>query len=464
MAARCRARGAGTMATGRRGLIARPARRWERRRARPRALAAAGAVDVADWDARRRAVEEAGDALGGYQVRPGQVPSSSPDAMRASGSASGGTYNIDEETKLPLEGFTLRSSDSVLLYRDTNSWCPFCERIWIALLEKGVPFETVGIDLRDKPGWYEEMIPTALVPAVRIFPEDDLVYESKDILLRLEERFVGGAYGSLLPPPGDGRARALELMDAFEEEDSVVRRGYKVLLAGRPGGGDGGGDGGGEDARASFADALSALDRTLAERGGPFAMGAEVSLVDIMLVPGLIRLAANLRTFAQFELRFNDAFPHLRRWFAAVDGLASVQRVRSDDETLNAVVGKIFMGGASYAAPPRELMTPPLSPAGKAEAAAKLISNHERVVEDIVRNAGLPDARDAVDAWTRALAATLLGGEGVDLRAGALKESRAAGAAVMMFLRNRVSAPRDMSASAAVAFREGADTIARSIY
>ena len=30
----------------------------------------------------------------------------------------------------------------VLLYRDTNSWCPFCERVWFALEEKEIPFAT----------------------------------------------------------------------------------------------------------------------------------------------------------------------------------------------------------------------------------------------------------------------------------------------------------------------------------
>ena len=48
------------------------------------------------------------------------------------------------------------------LRRDTNSWCPFCERVLCALVEKGIDFETVFIDLGNKPDWYLEMVPTAL--------------------------------------------------------------------------------------------------------------------------------------------------------------------------------------------------------------------------------------------------------------------------------------------------------------
>jgi hypothetical protein len=28
------------------------------------------------------------------------------------------------------------------LYRDTNGWCPFCERVWIGLEKKGIPCVT----------------------------------------------------------------------------------------------------------------------------------------------------------------------------------------------------------------------------------------------------------------------------------------------------------------------------------
>ena len=49
--------------------------------------------------------------------RPGQSPSTAPIPS--------GLYKLPPETSPP-----------VLLYRDTNSWCPFCERVWFALEEK----------------------------------------------------------------------------------------------------------------------------------------------------------------------------------------------------------------------------------------------------------------------------------------------------------------------------------------
>ena len=57
-----------------------------------------------------------------------------------------------------------------------------CVQVWLALLQKGIPFDVVFIDLRNKPDWYESIVPTKLVPAVRLRDSGEVVYESADIL------------------------------------------------------------------------------------------------------------------------------------------------------------------------------------------------------------------------------------------------------------------------------------------
>lgn len=46
-----------------------------------------------------------------------------------------------------------------------------------------IPFETEFIDLINKPKWFTNLVPTALVPTAKI--QGKLVYESKEILLLL---------------------------------------------------------------------------------------------------------------------------------------------------------------------------------------------------------------------------------------------------------------------------------------
>lgn len=121
--------------------------------------------------------------------RPGQSPSTAPIPSSL--------HKLPPNTEPP-----------VLLYRDTNSWCPFCERVWFALEEKEIPFATEFIDLSNKPKWYTDLVPTTLVPGAKI--EGKLVYESKDILLALEEKFP---HPALLPENPEENAVARQLVE-----------------------------------------------------------------------------------------------------------------------------------------------------------------------------------------------------------------------------------------------------------
>ena len=44
--------------------------------------------------------------------------------------------------------------------------CPYVARVRIVLAEKGIEFETVEIDLSDRPAWFYEKNPTGRVPVI----------------------------------------------------------------------------------------------------------------------------------------------------------------------------------------------------------------------------------------------------------------------------------------------------------
>ena len=90
----------------------------------------------------------------------------------------------------------------LVLYRDNNGWCPFCERVWLVVRAKGIPYDEQLISLQNKPDWYKVLVPTTLVPAV-LFHESGvdgngertkknerrIVWESSDIIKALDEQF-----------------------------------------------------------------------------------------------------------------------------------------------------------------------------------------------------------------------------------------------------------------------------------
>jgi glutaredoxin len=98
--------------------------------------------------------------------------------------------NNNESTVEPL----------VTLYRDTNGWCPFCERVWVALHVKQIPYQETLVSLQNKPQWYKQLVPTTLVPAVLFHGSSNdgdkdtknerrIVWESMDILKALDDEF-----------------------------------------------------------------------------------------------------------------------------------------------------------------------------------------------------------------------------------------------------------------------------------
>lgn len=114
------------------------------------------------------------------------------------------------------------------------------------------------------------------------------------------------------------------------------------------------------------------------------------------------------------------------------------------------------------------------------EAAAKLSDNHQAIIGDIFKNSGLEalidesdrnSASEAVNLHLRLLAEylitnneKLLVGGRVGGKGGTEAQVAAVGAIALAFLRNRASAPRDMSAGAAEAFRGAIDLVMRAIY
>ncbi|MFQ4144858.1 glutathione S-transferase family protein [Chlorogloeopsis sp. ULAP02] len=379
--------------------------------------------------------------------RPGQSPSTAPIPSSL--------HKLPPNTAPP-----------VLLYRDTNSWCPFCERVWFALEEKEIPFETEFIDLSNKPKWYTDLVPTTLVPAAKI--EGKLVYESKDILLALEERF---STPSLLPENPEENAVARQWVE--EAETNGFRDIAYKFLRETP-----------TDAhelanlQAEFETKLDELEQALGKYPGSYFLSS-FSLVDIMYSPHLDRLAANLPVYRGYHIKGNPRFSRINAWFEALNQRPAYHRVKSDHITNNLLLRRRW--GVEPIGNPL-----PLDPADsekiqfRAEAAERLSDNREVAIADILKNSGvqalavdgnISAVQEAVEFHLRLLADYLINGNGASLPGGRTggKDSldptiAAVGAITLAYVRNRICAPRDMSAGAATAFRAAADKVLASVY
>ena len=89
--------------------------------------------------------------------------------------------------------------------------CPYCARARIALAEKGLDYETVEIDLSDRPAWVYELNTPGRVP---ILDDAFVLPESEVIMEYLEDRHPEPA---LLPVDAEARARARLLVHRFDD-------------------------------------------------------------------------------------------------------------------------------------------------------------------------------------------------------------------------------------------------------
>ena len=58
-----------------------------------------------------------------------------------------------------------------MLYRDTAAWCPYCEKVWLTLEEKRVPYTIQKVNMNcygDKPPWFWAMQPSGGIPVAKI--------------------------------------------------------------------------------------------------------------------------------------------------------------------------------------------------------------------------------------------------------------------------------------------------------
>ena len=148
--------------------------------------------------------------------------------------------------------------------------CPYCARVRIVLAEKGLPYETVVVDLDDRPGWIIEKNPLGKVPVLE--DGDFVLPESAVINEYLEERYPEPP---LWPADPAERAAGRLLVHRFDE----LSRQYYALRRGD------------EDARVRLDEQLARLDALLDDR--PFLTG-DFGLGDAAYLPWILRAESML--------------------------------------------------------------------------------------------------------------------------------------------------------------------------
>ena len=203
-----------------------------------------------------------------------------------------------------------------------SAWfCPFAQRSWIALLEKGVEFQLVEIDPYDKTPEFLAKNPRGLVPT--LLHNGKSIYESLIVNEYIEEAWPQSP--KLMPSDAYDRAQARIWIDFISKK--IVYPFYQILQQQDKDQQ--------EQAKDCFLDGLRKFAAAMSH-AGPYFFGKELSLVDIALIPFALRIDI-LAHYRIFSLPTDGSFDRLNVWMDAWKSRPAVNATIAPQDKLIAI-------------------------------------------------------------------------------------------------------------------------------
>jgi glutathione S-transferase len=207
------------------------------------------------------------------------------------------------------------SAVRVTLYRDHHAWCPYCQKVWLWLEERRIPYRVEKVTMfcyGEKEPWFRRLVPSGMLPALAL--DHQVITESDRILEVLEHTF-----GSLGPGMADPAVLPLRRL-----ERQLFRAWCQWLCVPHGNRGD-------AQAQQQFRQWANTMEEALAANGGPFLLGDALGTADLVFVPYVERMNASLAYYKGYLLR--QEHPAIDRWFRALEQRSSYLGTQSDFHT-----------------------------------------------------------------------------------------------------------------------------------
>lgn len=226
------------------------------------------------------------------------------------------TINGATNAQSRLRLFGCDESDvRVTLYRDNHAWCPYCQKVWLWLEEKQIPYRIKKVTMfcyGKKENWYKRKVPSGMLPALEL--DDRIITESDDILMALEQVF--GSLGRSMNDPEVIPLRRLERLLFRAWCNWLCYRSRSPREE--------------QHNREQFIEVVGMVEDALASTPGAYFLD-EFSTVDVIFTPYVERMNASLYYYKGYSLR--ESNPHLADWFEAMESRITYRGTQSDFHT-----------------------------------------------------------------------------------------------------------------------------------
>ncbi len=211
----------------------------------------------------------------------------------------------------------------VTLYRDNHAWCPYCQKVWLWLEWKKIPYQIKKATMRcygEKEDWYLKKVPSGIFPAIEL--DKEVITESDQILTRLEKAF--GPLGAPLEEPETINLRHLE---------RKLFRAWCIWLCNPSLN-----KWQSKKRESQFKQIAEELDNRLSKQNSlwidPVSTNSTNSCpgsADIIFIPYLERMNASLSYYKGFRIR--KEFPNIDKWFSSLEGTSEYRGTQGDFHT-----------------------------------------------------------------------------------------------------------------------------------
>ena len=222
--------------------------------------------------------------------------------------------STNAQARLRLFGHT-EADVRVTLYRDNHAWCPYCQKVWLWLEEKQIPYRIEKVTMfcyGEKESWYKRKVPSGMLPALEL--DGRLITESDNILIALEQVF--GALGQGMKSPSVQPLRRLERL-LFRAWCSWLC--YPMVSQEQE-----------QRNREQFIEAVDKVEFVLASTPGPYFL-EEFGTADVIFTPYVERMNASLYYYKGYSLREDN--PGLAAWFDGMESRPTYRGTQSDFHT-----------------------------------------------------------------------------------------------------------------------------------
>lgn len=328
------------------------------------------------------------------------------------------------------------SAVRVTLYRDHHAWCPYCQKVWLWLEEKQIPYRIEKVTMfcyGEKERWYKQKVRSGMLPALEL--DGQLITESDDILLALEH-----AFGPLAQGLEDAQVLSLRRLERLLFRAWCAWLCYPPIMPQQE-----------RQNRDQFIEVVGKVEHALASTPGSYFLET-FGTADVIFTPYVERMNASLYYYKGYSMR--EVNPRFAAWFEAMESRSTYRGTQSDFHThvhdLPPQMGGCWENGEPQTRLNQQRVdrgpwfglpdvTYPEPANSRQEALYRVIKHHANMIRVN------PADDQVVDQALRCALTLMMTGESCSPPSGSDSALR--------YLRDRISVPRDMSIYAAKRLR-----------